>query len=943
MMSMYRRQRAARSPVVIGALLLAVGISVPTPCSAQQSPRELRQEAMQRMARGEFMDAIPYLQQMVEYLGDSKEPRIVISMEMIYYNLGICYFFTGQFDDAKKALDVYLKKYRHGSQRHRAAVYAADSLRFQGKFAAALKAYRRCLRAYAYQRALKTDIYCAMARCHLAEGNWADAVKPLMFVYRKAPDFLRQNWAATLLCTSYFKELDIDKIYPVVPYLLRPRSFASRSVAFNIAALEAGDELFADERYRDALWVYRMVYPHDTVMVRTEEYLEHLRRRAERLRSIPGDPRPLMRVQESIAELEEELKVLESIENYDLELHNRIARGYMEMMRYWEAREIFLYLHEVSTDDVAEEALFLAFRCSSQIQPWERAYELGRLYMDTYPGGEFYDLLTLAMGQMYAREQNWPAVISHLTRALEESPNHQSGAECMLLIGYASFMEEDFETSVEWLLRLKSRYPDSELQDEATYWTAMALLFDRQYQEAARVFDTVLERYPDSMYVEDSAFRRAVCDYGLAQYDLAVLRLAAFVESYPESRLAGEAYMMLGDAQGALGQLDEAVRHYQTAMEHEKLNIELYNHSAFQCGRILAESEAYDRLRDHFKSYLRRNRPGSNLPLAVYWVGIALWNSGEQQGALRYYRQAVEKYGKDRQAVGVDMILDEWVGRLKRSAPEQADKAWKELRESAERAEQAGHLTLALRLKRVLLFDDDILPTEKQRITNELLASGNLPLASPAVLQAMLDMAQEKGRREFAVEVAEHIVSEFTETDYALDARMTLARWAIERARNAETRQAADSHYDEAIKHLGVIREVFATSGEAAQALLMLGQLYRERGKYASADECYTSVLGVKGWRHLWPEALYGRGECAFSQNKYDVASAYYERIYLMYAHYTTWAAKAYLRRAQCLERTYRDSKAREVLEEMLANRDLQNLPEAEAARELLNKLGDSS
>ena len=106
--------------------------------------------------------------------------------------------------------------------------------------------------------------------------------------------------------------------------------------------------------------------------------------------------------------------------------------------------------------------------------------------------------------------------------------------------------------------------------------------------EAAREFDRVLEDYPNCLYVEDSAFRRAVCDYGLGAFDAAVERLSRFVSAYPQSRLRGEALMMRADARGALGVLSEAVGDYQAAMEDSALNAELYNHCAFQCGRILA-------------------------------------------------------------------------------------------------------------------------------------------------------------------------------------------------------------------------------------------------------------------------------------------------------------------------------------------------------------------
>jgi tetratricopeptide (TPR) repeat protein len=149
--------------------------------------------------------------------------------------------------------------------------------------------------------------------------------------------------------------------------------------------------------------------------------------------------------------------------------------------------------------------------------------------------------------------------------------------------------------------------------------------------------------------------------------------------------------------------------------------------------------------------------------------------------------------------------------------------------------------------------------------------------------------------------------------------------------------------FPEAIKHLGVIQEVYATSGEAGNALILLGKIYTEQGKYAEADECFKSVLQIKGWRSLWPEALYCRGDNAMAQRRFDVASAYYERIYLMYGHYRDWMAKAYLRRAECLIKGFQEAKAREVLHEMLDNPDLAGRPELSEARKLLGSGGGAA
>lgn len=930
----YRRLSA------LAALLLASACFTSS-AWAQATPRELRQSANTKLARGAFVDAIADLEQLIAYLGETKDPRIKSSMESVFYNLAICYFFVGQFAQAEQAFTDYTKRYPYGTRTIKAAVYIADCKRFKGDLEGALRAYDQVLKRYFHElsKDLKADMYCAMARCYLAGDDWKAAIDPLQKAYMTAPDFIRKNWAATLLTTAYFKEVDLDKVYMLVPFLLRPGSFASRSIAFNMAALECGDALFAEERYRDALWVHRMVYPHDMVMLRSEEYLEYLQRLADNMKGHQGDPRRLMRIQESIGELEEEIKALQEIENYDLELYSRIARGYMEMMRYWEAREIFLYLNDIAEPELAEESLFLAFRCSTRILPWDRAFSIGEQYMALYPAGVYYDMLTLVMGQMYAKQQNWEKTITHLKKALEVSPKHESSAMCFFLIGYASFMLEDFAQAIDYFTRITRQFEGNELVPAATYWTAMAYLFDGDYENAGPFFDRVLQDFPDSIYVEDSAFRRAVCDYGVNDFEGADARLAAFIEAYPESKLLSEAIMMRGDVAGALGRLEEAISFYSRAMAFPDINIEYYNHCAFQAGRILNDEEDYPRMCSHYRRYIEENRPESNLPLAIYWVGVGLWHLGEQEDAMRFYREAVEKYGADRTAVGVDMILDEWVGRTKRADPEQAKRAWRELSEALVRAMRAGNKPLELRLKRVLIYHPQLPETEKQRVISELLDERKLPDASPAVLQAMLDYARERGDQDLAVKVAHHIIEVFTETDYALDARMVLADLAITEARRTGDPEKKARFYAEATKHLDVVRAVFATSGEAAQALSLLAQIYIEQKDYKKADECYKQILGVKGWRNFWPEALYGRGECAFVQRQFEAASAYYERIYLMYSHYKGWTAKAYLRRAECLRRLYQSEKATEVINEMLEDGELAKLPEAAQARALLSKM----
>lgn len=930
-------------PKRLGTALLLWSLTV-LPLVAQETVANIREAALRRFSDGEFAEALPYLEQLIEIQGSSKVTQILAGLERVYYNAAMCQFLTGNFAGSEQAFVRYNKKYPRGIYLHESYVYIADGQRFSGKLDLAIKSYEAALKRFSYPVDLRTDIYAAIARCHLAGDDWERAREPLRKAFECAPDSLRRNRAATLLATAYLKTLDLDKIYLMVPYLLTRDSLASRSIAFNMAALAAGDALFGEERYREAFWIHRLVYPHDEVIARTEAFLEYLTRMVLDAQQNYPEPRRLMRLQEWVADTEAELKALqEQVENYDVDLMYRIARGYMEARRFREGCELFLQLHGTGGEERAEEALYLAFVCAANLQPTTRAYGIGRRYMDAYPAGEWYDNLTLMIGQMLAKELNWAEVIRHFSEVLQVRPAHQAAAECLYLLGYAHFMEEQFEQARVRLLDLRTRFPESDLMDDAIYWSAMASIFDGDFATGATDFTLLLDRFPECRYAIDASFRRAVCNYALGEYDLAEQRLSAFSLKHPEHALFGEAQMTRGDIAGAVGRVDDAIRCYQLAMavSTNNLNIEQFNHCAFQAGEILFDHERYADLRAHFQRYLEMNREESNQPLAIYWIGRAMWQMGERMGTVRYYRDAALKYGRERQAVGVDMILDEWVSATRKCTPDESAVAWKDIELTIRAARDGGNRVAMLRFQRLLLYHPSLKPAERERVLDQMCTSSNIPHASPSVLETMLTTARERKQDGLAVQVARAIIADFTETDYALDARMYLAQRAIGLARaETEGSPAAAKLFDEAAAHLKVIRDVYATSPEAAEALLTLGEIFGLQNKVSEADQCYQDVLGVRGWRNLWPRALMGRGQCAEIKREWIKASAFYERIYVLYIGHRAVAAQAYLKRAECLHRGYEDAKAIETLKAMLENKDFEPFPEYEKAQQLLAKLG---
>jgi len=212
----------------------------------------------------------------------------------------------------------------------------------------------------------------------------------------------------------------------------------------------------------------------------------------------------------------------------------------------------------------------------------------------------------------------------------------------------------------------------------------------------------------------------------------------------------------------SFGELRKAVELYQKVGDYP-INIELYNYAMFRCGEILFKNELkfdkhkrkrvidYDGVIKHFNTYIRRNRPGSNIPQAIFYIGRSMWNKGEHSGALELYLDAVEKHGNEVAALGIDMILEEWIGKAN-SLKDQGlkERTWKQINDLIKKAKKKGKKVLALRLQRALLYKQNISDEEKQKIIGEIVKKENIPVATPSTLVMILDEAAIRERLEAA-------------------------------------------------------------------------------------------------------------------------------------------------------------------------------------------------
>ena len=82
------------------------------------------------------------------------------------------------------------------------------------------------------------------------------------------------------------------------------------------------------------------------------------------------------------------------------------------------------------------------------------------------------------------------------------------------------------------------------------------------------------------------------------------------------------------------------------------------DYAALQIGRIYEQLEQFKEMEDWFGRYLEKYGIAGDYTQAIYRKGFAQQAQGRSKEALDTYWQAIEKYGNDPKAMGIDIIID---------------------------------------------------------------------------------------------------------------------------------------------------------------------------------------------------------------------------------------------------------------------------------------------
>lgn len=850
-----------------------------------------------------------------------------------FFQRGFANMELGHYDQAVKYFKKYISDYPRFPDVFKARLLWADALAAQKKWEEVIKLVEPLKRSKQLDSRERMALYQLLAEAYFALEKWEQAVNPFLYVYRHTYDDDIRMHANISLTVCLIRLERFEAIFQVLPRIFR--TSARFSFVLNMALLDESDRLYKADKRDIAVMLYRLISSKSEIL----DYLEQRERRLDaRIAALEqagtgvgkaNAKREIRRLQREKEQLEKDRKEVDSTPDYEAEVMIRVANCYFSMERYYSAKEVFrLIFEQFPENELAERALYSLFTVEYAMQNIESAIAEGEKYIDKYRGGEFWEALSLNIAMLHLERDELQAAVDMATTALSLDDN-RSKAQLHYIRGYALFNLDRVEDALKDFEVVAGKHGDSPFAEPAAYWHAMSRMFMGRNRAAIEEFRTFRSKYLGGAYYEDASYRIGVAHYQLGENRKAEELLRDFLDRFPDSNLRSEAAALLGSILASEGRLDGAVEMFAAAAE-SGVNMVQVNYAVFEAARTLELEDRFEDIERLFQNYLDEWGAQGNVTEAIYWLGKAKMGRGDREGALKVYFDGIMQYGNDPRAYGIDMIIKDLVDERKQSNDARYLAFMKSLFDKIDTTREDGRATLNYRLLTMFALTKEKNDPTLVGLVETFLRDRVIEIAAPITLALMGQKAKEVGRPDFARKVYEHFLENYPDSDCAIDALKGMADINIE-----------EGDYDQAREYLEQISSRFPMLPDAGWAQVRIGDIYRNRGEYGAGIDAYNLVLSVKEWRgEIWAESLYKIGLCHLDQGDVREAFAFFQRMYVMYAGYPEWAAKGYLKSAECLLRLNLRVDAVKTYRELLAQENMQDTPQAEIARRKLKELG---
>lgn len=655
---------------VFAAVLAAVAASQALHAQqvTQMGTTDLKNEATALVGEQKYLEARPYIVELIKRITDSEDQNLKKELEQMYYFEA--YGYLQEYNSApsnklmNKAIagfDKVIKEYPRGE-------YAESAIRTK---ASCYELMNQPEKAIAARETLLTRPY--VEKLNNRE-QFALVKKIAETIYNRRMWKIGQKWfermlngavlpedkvfAASGLIQTAITNKDYDTAKKYFPYLVFDAP-ARSDIALNYALLLAGDDMVKKEKFSDASVFYNMVLSRDTIMANLNRFLEKAKVRLARAERVSADSQAAVDLRNKVAVLEAYVQAMGSVEDYSADLMARAARNYMLTERdfesfwsYWQLLKTF------TTHPSIEDFYMAAIVAAYKIGKTDEMFNLCQEYLKNFKDGNYVKDIQLQMAQYYLKKKDYQSFFALAKQFVAENPDEPPYSNDMIFLMGKTWLDmEKYSELTKTFEKYVKDNPDTAITEGCLYWAGIAYLATGDFKNAMRMFVKMIDDYPNGPYAEDGMYRRGVAAFGAGNFSDARDTLEDFISRYANSKLRGEVEFFLGDIYANNAKVELAMKHYKNVEKYTK-NQSFIDNSYNQAAKLLHNLEKYNDEIALMDDYVAKF-PKGICSEAIYNKAKALEIIGKPAEALSFYGRAIEKYGANKLDDGVDkMILD---------------------------------------------------------------------------------------------------------------------------------------------------------------------------------------------------------------------------------------------------------------------------------------------
>jgi len=697
----------------------------------------------------------------------------------------------------------------------------------------------------------------------------------------------------------------------------------SQIVSFQNLALKLGGRFLERGDYYGAIQCIQRIWPKARLEAHQASRISELKQKLEILAQRGGYEHLEFQLKGTLRRVEREMESFRSIENFDSALRLRLATAYRGMERYREAALVLEdMLVQMKPDEIVEQASLSLLQCWMTIGRHDKAIEAAGLYLQKFDHDD-----NEAVPQVHFIR----AQAMHESHKLEEAEGafgemaslyaaHELAPRALFMSGISQLSQDKNEEAIDTFRRLRREYPDDGIAEDSFYWEGMALSFLKDHEACIEHMEAYLERYGEggAKYGGDAIFRISFSRHSMAYYAEAIEGFERFLAAHPGSAYADEARLLMGDALFATGEIDVGIDAYRSIGEE---STKFYEDGWFKIGKAFHLRGEIEELREHFRRFVDE-RPGSGrVAEAVYQIGASYEAEGNEAEAERIYWETVESYGDEPQHLGIEDIL--MAARRLYRGDGGLDRLL--LRIDAEVRKAVAENKQSLKLRLVWA-------------RGHYLVGRSAALSQAAFLEASRGLDPKVHPPRITIDCADAL----RETGNVIQARQLYAEMRKWHPRAVEKDRAFyglalialdEGRGEEAKGYLARFEREAMYSGLTGKVKMILVQLLWDERRHREAFEVLDEMLEGELPARDKAEALMRYGELLTERREWLRATAYYERVYIVYGRFSDLVAGAYAKRAELLEKLKREREAGEVWGELARRQDLADTAEAGLAR----------